>query len=210
MRVPRASSSPCSTRPAALSARTPLWRGKVDGITGPNPVVSENGGNDQPLTLDEKQPYHDALGHIRERVLNSAGRPLDQGHRPPHRAWRNKILKPMLIDAQVLADLKSYIPLAPLHQPFALEAIETLLQTRPDLPQVVCFDTAFHRPCRYVEKSCRCPGPPGKTACVVTGFTDFPIATNPLPWQSVMAIRLVAGRWSRTWAAAPACAACGI
>ncbi|MHC8286992.1 acetate/propionate family kinase [Pseudomonas sp. XS1P51] len=133
-------------------ARTPLWRGKVDGITGPKPVFGENGGGDQPLSLDEKQPYHDALGHIRERVLTQlGGRSIRAiAHRVVHGGM--KYSKPILIDAQVLADLKSYIPLAPLHQPFALEAIETLLLTRPDLPQVVCFDTAFHQTLPDVEK----------------------------------------------------------
>ncbi|MEX5686170.1 MULTISPECIES: acetate/propionate family kinase [Pseudomonas] len=133
-------------------ARTPLWRAKVDGITGPNPVVSENGGDDQPLTLDEKHPYHDALAYIRERLRTQlVGRSIRAiAHRVVHGGI--KYSKPVLIDTQVLADLKSYIPLAPLHQPFALEAIETLLQTRPDLPQVVCFDTAFHQTLPDVEK----------------------------------------------------------
>ena len=133
-------------------ARTPLWRGKVEGITGPNSVVSENGGDDQPLTLDEKHPYHDALGYIRERLKTQlASRSIRAiAHRVVHGG--TKYSKPVLIDTQVLADLKSYIPLAPLHQPFALEAIETLLQTRPDLPQVVCFDTAFHQTLPDVEK----------------------------------------------------------
>jgi acetate kinase len=52
----------------------------------------------------------------------------------------------------VLADLKTYIPLAPLHQPFALEAIEALLDTYPRLPQVACFDTAFHHTLPLVEQ----------------------------------------------------------
>ncbi|HEX8594578.1 MAG TPA: acetate/propionate family kinase [Pseudomonas sp.] len=133
-------------------ARTPPWAGKVEGITGPNPVISENDGNDQPLTLGKEQPYHDALAHIRERVLTQLkGRSIRAiAHRVVHGGI--KYANPVLIDAQVLADLKSYIPLAPLHQPFALEAIETLLDTRPDLPQVVCFDTAFHQTLPDVEK----------------------------------------------------------
>lgn len=133
-------------------ARTTLWRGKVDGIMGPNPVISVNGGDDQSLALDEQQPYHDALRHIRERVLTQLGGCSIRAiaHRIVHGGM--KYSEPMLIDAQVLADLKSYIPLAPLHQPFALETIELLLQTLPGLPQVVCFDTAFHRTLPDVEK----------------------------------------------------------
>ena len=52
----------------------------------------------------------------------------------------------------MLADLKGYIALAPLHQPFALQAIETLLAEVPDLLQVACFDTAFHRTLPPVEQ----------------------------------------------------------
>jgi acetate kinase len=45
----------------------------------------------------------------------------------------------------VLATLEQYVPLAPLHQPNNLAPIRSLLARSPDLPQVACFDTAFHR-----------------------------------------------------------------
>lgn len=137
---------------ASPPSRSPLWRGKVDGITGPTPVISENDREGQPLALDASQPYHDALEQIRDRVRRQlAGRTLKAiGHRVVHGGI--KYAQPVLIDAQVLDDLKRYIPLAPLHQPFALEAIEILLRTRPGLPQVACFDTAFHHTLPEVEK----------------------------------------------------------
>jgi acetate kinase len=56
------------------------------------------------------------------------------------------------VDATVLADLRGFIPLAPLHQPFALEAIAELLATQSELPQVACFDTGFHRDMPAVEQ----------------------------------------------------------
>jgi acetate kinase len=49
------------------------------------------------------------------------------------------------VTAQVVTALEKYVPLAPLHQPHNLAPIRTLLQRTPDLPQVACFDTAFHR-----------------------------------------------------------------
>ena len=49
------------------------------------------------------------------------------------------------VDRNVLARLEQYCPLAPLHQPNNLAPIRTLLDRSPDLPQVACFDTAFHR-----------------------------------------------------------------
>ncbi|SHO63402.1 acetate kinase [Pseudoxanthobacter soli DSM 19599] len=52
---------------------------------------------------------------------------------------------PVLVDDAVMKTLESFIPLAPLHQLSNLDPIRVLRQRRPDLPQVACFDTAFHR-----------------------------------------------------------------
>lgn len=52
---------------------------------------------------------------------------------------------PMLVDDAVLKTLESFIPLAPLHQLTNLDPIRVVRERRPDLPQVACFDTAFHR-----------------------------------------------------------------
>jgi acetate kinase len=49
------------------------------------------------------------------------------------------------VTAKILADLEALVPLAPLHQPHNLAPIRTLLARRPELPQIACFDTAFHR-----------------------------------------------------------------
>jgi acetate kinase len=53
--------------------------------------------------------------------------------------------RPVLVDHEVVARLERYVPLAPLHQPNNLAPIRSLLALRPELPQVACFDTAFHR-----------------------------------------------------------------
>ncbi len=133
-------------------ARQPAWQGKVEGITGPSPTFSESGQAPQPLPLGTAQPYHEALAHIAERVTAVlGGQPLlAVAHRVVHGG--SQYARPVLVDAAVLADLSSYIPLAPLHQPFALEAIETLLAQQPGLPQVACFDTAFHHTLPTVEQ----------------------------------------------------------
>jgi acetate kinase len=52
---------------------------------------------------------------------------------------------PTRVTPEVLAELKELVPLAPLHQPHNLAAIETLLERLPGVPQVACFDTSFHR-----------------------------------------------------------------
>jgi acetate kinase len=53
--------------------------------------------------------------------------------------------KPVRVDQDVLARLQRYISLAPLHQPYNLAPIRSILANYPDLPQIACFDTAFHR-----------------------------------------------------------------
>jgi acetate kinase len=52
---------------------------------------------------------------------------------------------PVRIDQGVMASLKKLVPLAPLHEPHNLAPIEAIAANQPDLPQVACFDTAFHR-----------------------------------------------------------------
>ncbi|MHA7598917.1 acetate/propionate family kinase [Alicycliphilus sp. T452] len=134
--------------------RQPLWNGKVDGITGPAPTFGETGVAPGPVALDATHPYSAALEHIRARVRERMAR---GGHRiaaVAHRVVHGgaKYQDPVRVDAAVLDDLRGYIPLAPLHQPFALEAIAALLQGAPGLPQVACFDTAFHHTLPEVEK----------------------------------------------------------
>lgn len=51
---------------------------------------------------------------------------------------------PALLTPEVLEKLRALIPLAPLHQPRNLEAVDILRRSHPHLPQVACFDTAFH------------------------------------------------------------------
>ncbi len=53
--------------------------------------------------------------------------------------------RPILVDAEALTRLERLSPLAPLHQPNNLAPIRSLLVLRPELSQVACFDTAFHR-----------------------------------------------------------------
>jgi len=132
--------------------RTPVWNGKVQGIGGPAPTYGETGIDPAPIALDPQHPYRAALQRIRAGVqARLAGRRLHAiAHRVVHGGSR--YFDPVRVDERVLADLKGYIPLAPLHQPFALEAIEILLRERPDLPQVACFDTGFHHTIPLVEQ----------------------------------------------------------
>jgi len=132
--------------------RAPLWSGKVDDVGGDSPSYQEPRQPVEHVTLDEKAPYLAALRLIRARVQQHLGERSIQAvvHRVVHGGV--KYFEPVRIDSTVLADLHSYIPLAPLHQPFALEAVDALLVSAPDLPQFACFDTAFHHTLPQVEK----------------------------------------------------------
>lgn len=132
-------------------SRQAAWSGQVHGITGSSPTLQVRGGPPEALQAGTARPYHVALARIRERVEQQlAGRQLRAvAHRVVHGGGR--YAAPTLIDPRVLADLRAYMPLAPLHQPFALEAIGILLD-QPGLPQIACFDTAFHHSLPLVEQ----------------------------------------------------------
>jgi acetate kinase len=65
------------------------------------------------------------------------------GHRIVHGGAHH--VAPELVTAELIADLKNLIPFAPLHMPGGIEGIEAVGARHPKLPQVACFDTAFHR-----------------------------------------------------------------
>ncbi|MBP5987677.1 MAG: acetate/propionate family kinase [Azonexus sp.] len=65
------------------------------------------------------------------------------GHRVVHGG--DLYSQPTVVDAQVVAHLTSFIPLAPLHEPHNVAGIRALQKLMPSVPQVACFDTAFHR-----------------------------------------------------------------
>ena len=77
------------------------------------------------------------------------------GHRVVHGGER--YTASVRIDRQVLRELEMLVPLAPLHQPHNLAPIRTLLSNAPDLTQIACFDTAFHRTQPPVERAFALP-----------------------------------------------------
>ncbi|RYF58485.1 MAG: acetate/propionate family kinase, partial [Comamonadaceae bacterium] len=136
----------------AALARQPAWNGKVQGIGGAHPDFGASTVPVRPVDLGSEHPYAVALQIIRDEVLRwLAGRSVVAvAHRVVHGGASH--FAPVRVDAGVLGELKELIPLAPLHQPFALEAIEILLRERPELPQVACFDTAFHHTLPRMEQ----------------------------------------------------------
>jgi acetate kinase len=89
--------------------------------------------------------HESALAHLLEWLTakGHGGNLLGAGHRVVHGAQR--YADPVRVDTEVLAELERLVPLAPLHQPHNLAAIRVLMNLQPELPQIACFDTAFHR-----------------------------------------------------------------
>ena len=80
-------------------------------------------------------------GWLREHL--SGRLPMAIGHRVVHGG--PDFDRPVLIDDAVLDGLERFVALAPLHQPNNLAPIRAIRARMPDMPQVACFDTAFHR-----------------------------------------------------------------
>jgi acetate kinase len=125
-----------------------LFRGQVERI-GQAPrleakdaagkVVAERNWSDG--KLDHEAATAEIISLGRELLQ---GRPvLAFGHRVVHGG--TEFASPALISDQVLAKLAELVPLAPLHQPHNLAPIRAIARAAPHIPQVACFDTAFHR-----------------------------------------------------------------
>jgi acetate kinase len=124
-----------------------MLRGQVEAI-GVAPKLTLKGPDGSVLAINEFDNAgfdHPAgtrtiIAEVRERL---AGNDLAAvGHRVVHGGMHHTA--PVLVNADVLAELEMLIPLAPLHQPHNLAPIRTLLAEAPGIPQVACFDTAFH------------------------------------------------------------------
>ena len=125
-----------------------LIRGQMDGI-GSRPRLRASGADNDPLAdraypLDAVPDVPAAMGiagaWLRDELRIS---PMAVGHRVVHGGPDHD--RPVLVDHGVVARLERLVALAPLHQPHNLAPIRSLLANFPDLPQVACFDTAFHR-----------------------------------------------------------------
>ena len=134
-----------------ISSHSLLYQGAVDGIGGnPHFLVQDTTGqrlvDEQLKTKATTQPGHkEALGVLLDWVeRQETGLTLIAvGHRVVHGG--TLFLAPVLVDSQVINQLELLVPLAPLHQPHNLAAIRSIATIIPNIPQIACFDTAFHR-----------------------------------------------------------------
>lgn len=126
----------------------PVCQGQVEAIgSAPHLIAKDPSGG----VLTEHS-WPDGAGLTHETFLAALFNFVDDhlgadrltaiGHRVVHGG--HTFSQPLLIDPDVLTALEKLCPLAPLHQPHNLAAIRAAQAVRPGLPQVACFDTAFH------------------------------------------------------------------
>jgi acetate kinase len=125
-----------------------LIKGQIDGI-GTRPRLAAEANNkssliDRTYAPDKVPDVPAAIAVVASWLRETQSFNLVAvGHRVVHGG--PKYDRPVVIDQAVVANLEQYVSLAPLHQPNNLTPIRTLMKTRPDVLQVACFDTAFHR-----------------------------------------------------------------
>jgi acetate kinase len=126
-----------------------LFKGQIDGIgTRPRLVSRDANGAwlvEKSLDSGKVHDHGGAMAAVSEwlRSIRGETRLVAMGHRVVHGGA--KFAVPALVDDDLLAKLEALVPLAPLHQPANLAAIHAVRRNHPQLPQVACFDTAFHR-----------------------------------------------------------------
>jgi acetate kinase len=123
-------------------------RGQIEGIdTSPHFIAKDSAGQTASEQRWQTKLGHDgAVARIVDwlRATYAAEHKLVAvGHRVVHGGVDYSA--PVRIDRDVVAKLEKLIPLAPLHQPHNLAPIRSLMERAPQLPQIACFDTAFHR-----------------------------------------------------------------
>ncbi|MCB1959519.1 MAG: acetate/propionate family kinase [Rhodocyclaceae bacterium] len=131
---------------------TPALAGQIEAI-GIAPQLHARGREGARFDRSLEQPPGDDLNAHHQHALDTLlgwlrthtpGLTLiAAGHRIVHGGARYSA--PVALDAEVLDALAAFSPLAPLHQPHNLRAVRAVAALMPALPQVGCFDTAFHR-----------------------------------------------------------------
>ena len=123
--------------------------GQMEGI-GASPHLIARDARRQVLA-DKRWPGPDVADHVAAlaRIMEGIGPSIEGrniiavGHRVVHGG--PDLAAPMLVDDAAMAKLRGLMPLAPLHQPHNIAGIEAATRRFPGVPQIACFDTAFHR-----------------------------------------------------------------
>ena len=121
-------------------------RGQIEGVGATPHFTARNAaGSELPQDGLPQDGDHDALlGWLLQWVQAHLGADTlaAVGHRVVHGG--RDFIDPVRLTADTVAALDALTPLAPLHQPHSLAPVRAIMALAPDLPQVACFDTAFH------------------------------------------------------------------
>ena len=135
-----------------------LVHGQIEGI-GRRPVLELYAGS-VPTASPELPPalqeHSDLIGFVLEEIIApQPGRCIGVGHRIVHGG--NRFSQPTPIDHRILHDLAEMVPLARSHQPHNLAGVRAARSVWPDIPQIACFDTAFHHTVPRRHSTCAIP-----------------------------------------------------
>ncbi len=135
---------------SSIDALSLVYQGEVEGIGGEARFFAYNPAGQR--LVDERLTDQTAVTFSHEEALSvlldwierhEAGFTLiAAGHRVVHGGTLYSA--PVLVDSMVVNQLEQFVPLAPLHQPHNLAAMRAIARIKSDVPQVACFDTAFH------------------------------------------------------------------
>ncbi len=123
-------------------------RGQIEGIGTSARLTIKDGAGGSLVDRQLGGGVHDGRSAFDAlaawfRSTYGASRVLGVGHRVVHGGA--KFAGPTIVTKEVMDELQTLVPLAPLHQPHNLAAIEAVSERLPGVPQVACFDTSFHR-----------------------------------------------------------------
>jgi len=130
-------------------------RGQIEGI-GTTPRFSAKDGTGAAIAGEDLgsgvRDGRAAIDSLANWLRSHYGRArvLGVGHRVVHGGAR--YAGPTIVTPQVVEELRQLVPLAPLHQPYNLAAVDAVFERLPGVPQVACFDTSFHRGQRPVAE----------------------------------------------------------
>ncbi|HWB49300.1 MAG TPA: acetate/propionate family kinase [Stellaceae bacterium] len=138
-----------------------LLSGQVDGI-GVHPKASAAGADGTPVAPPDLGAAPPATPSEVMPVLLPWARPYlggrklaALGHRVVHGGLHHS--SPARVTSALLDELETLVPLAPLHEPHNLAPIRMAMQLAPEMPQIACFDTAFHRSIAAVDQAFALP-----------------------------------------------------
>jgi len=127
----------------------PTVSGQIDGIGASAKLIAKDPGGKHEVALDlvggQETQHQTSLNFLLKwlRETQKGWNLAAVGHRVVHGG--ELFSAPIAVDREIVEKLEQFNPLAPLHQPHNLNGIRAIANILPDVPQVACFDTAFHR-----------------------------------------------------------------